>query len=102
MNIKLFRLITGEDIITEVKENLYPSETQVILEKPVQIVLQKDGEQMSVAFVPYMPMINGDVIVNKNAIVSEGNPDPELVSEYNRRFGSGIVLAGADALAQLG
>lgn len=101
MTIKMFRLITGEDIITTVKENLQPNESQVVMETPIHVMIQPQGEQMGISFVPYMPMIDGNVIVNKTSIICEGTPEPNLEQEYNTRFGSGIVIAGANAIPNI-
>lgn len=101
MTIRLFRLITGEDIITTVKETLSPNNDQVIMEKPIHIMIEPQGDKMGISFVPYMPMIEGDVIVNKSSIISEGNPEPNLAQEYNTRFGSGIVIAGANSVPNI-
>lgn len=102
MTVKVFRLITGEDLISNVKEQLTENKEQVILDNPAQIILQKQGDQVGVAVAPYMPLIDGDVYLNKTAIVSMGNPDRQMENEYNIKFGSGLVVAGADALNQLG
>lgn len=101
MTVKVFRLVTGEDIISSVKENLYPNPDQIILDNPAQIMLQRQGDQMGVAVAPYMPLISGDVILNKSAIVSEGIPDTQMENEYNSKFGSGIVIAAANSVPNI-
>lgn len=100
MTVKLFRLITGEDLITEVKENLFPSEHLITLDNPAVIALQpsKDGQNVGVGIAPYMPLVGGDVILHRQSIVAEGAPDEKLENEYRSRFGSGIVVAPASVL----
>ena len=102
MTIKIFKLITGEDMITSVKENLTPTPGTYVLDNPAVLVVQRNGDQMGVALAPYAPFIDGDITLNKTAIVSEGNPDQKLANEYNARFGSGIVVAPASALSSAG
>lgn len=101
MTVKLFRLVTGDDIIATVKEPLFPNESQILLETPAVIVLQKTAEGVGVAVAPYMPMVDGVVTLNRSAIVSEGIPDAQLVNEYNVRFGSGLVVAQAGSVPNL-
>lgn len=102
MTVKVFRLITGEDLISGIKERIEDNKEHYILDNPAVIVVQETKEGMQVGLVPYLPLINGDIYLNKSLIVGEGNPDTQMENEYSRRFGSGIVLAGANALNQLG
>jgi len=94
MTVKVFRLVTGEDIISQVKETLQETD-KVTLKDPAQIVLQRQGEQVGVAIAPFLPLIGSDIIINKHAIVAEGSPDQQLENEYNVKFGSGIVVASS-------
>lgn len=94
MTVKVFRMLTGEDIISTVKESLSPEVSdKVILQDPAQIILQKNGDQVGVAIAPYLPLIDSDVSVYKTSIVAEGIPDQALINEYNVKFGSGLVVA---------
>jgi hypothetical protein len=40
-----------------------------------------------------MPYAEGKISIRTTAIAAEGEPDQKLVNEYNRLFGSGIVIA---------
>lgn len=101
MTVKAFRLVTGEDIISKVKETLQPNNDSVTLDNPAQIILQRNGDNVGVALAPYMPLIAGDVIIHNTAIVSQGIPDTQLENEYNAKFGSGIVIAPANAVPNI-
>lgn len=94
MTIKIFRLITGEDLITSVKENLSPSVDVVLLEKPAVIMLtQSEDGKAAVGIAPYFPMANaGDIQLRISSIVAEGYPDEQLEQEYSMRFGSGLIV----------
>ena len=102
MTIKIFRLITGEDLISDVKESLSPTDI-IVLDNPavISLMTNKEGTAMNVGIAPYMQMIAGDVSLHRSSIVAEGIPDPNLEQEYRSRFGSGIVLAPASALNQI-
>jgi hypothetical protein len=54
---------------------------------------------MSVGFAPYMPYADGTISLNHSAIASTSYPKQDLTDEYNRIFGSGIVIAGANDAA---
>jgi hypothetical protein len=97
-DVKVFKMINGEEIIAELflwKDGLYE------LKNPAQIVLQRSDKGMGVAIAPYMPYADGNVTLYKSAIAAECKPDVNLVNEYNKIFGSGIQIAPASVLATL-
>jgi hypothetical protein len=102
MTIKMFKLITGEDVISDVKESLSPSDT-IVLDNPavISILQNSDSNNMSLGIAPFMPMINGDVTLYRSSIVAEGTAEPKIEQEYRSRFGSGIVVAPASALSKI-
>lgn len=96
--IKVYKLINGEDLIGEVF-NVYAD--YVELKNPAQIVLQQSERGVGVGLAPYMPFVEGNLELKKSAIAAEGQPKQEMANEYNRIFGSGIVVAPANAIAGL-
>jgi hypothetical protein len=95
----VFKMINGEEIISEVF-NVYDRHFE--LKNPATIMLQQtQSGQMGVGIAPYMPYVEGNVDLYKNAIASEGVPDQKMVNEYNRIFGSGIEVVPAGVLAGL-
>lgn len=99
MNVKVFRLINGEEIITEIF-NEYAGHYD--MKNPANIMLQPtQNGQMGVGIAPYMPYATGTISLNKSAIAAFAEPDQKMVNEYNRIFGSGIEIAPANALAGL-
>lgn len=93
MTVKVFRLITGEDLISNLKERMEQTNDVYILDNPAVIIAQKTETGVQVGLAPYLPLIGEDVHLNKSSIVAEGRPDIQLENEYNSRFGSGIVVA---------
>ena len=82
--VKVFKMINGEEIISEVF-NSYDRHFE--LKNPATIMLQQtQSGQMGVGIAPYMPYVEGNVNLYKNAIASEGEPDQKMVNEYNRIF----------------
>lgn len=99
MDIRVFKMINGEEVIADVKK--IDNETYTV-ESPAVIMLQQtQSGQMGVGIAPYMPYISGEVIIRKTAIASEGIPEIKMQNEYSRLFGSGIEIAPANALVGL-
>ena len=96
--VKVFKMINGEEIIGEVlKENADYLE----IKSPAQIILQRTDKGMGVAIAPYMPYSDGNINLYNGAIASDCKPDQNLINEYNKIFGSGIQIAPASLLATL-
>jgi hypothetical protein len=96
--IKVFKLINGEDLIGEIFTSY---DNRFVIKNPAQIVLQQTQQGVSVALAPYMPFVEGHLDLYRSAITAEGIPKQEMSNEYNRIFGSGIVVAPASAMAGL-
>jgi len=97
--VKVFKLINGEELISEVF-NAFGDSFE--LKNPATIMLQPtQNGQMGVGIAPYMPYASGNVSLYKNAIAAEAEPDQSMINEYNRIFGSGIEVVSASALAGL-
>lgn len=94
MAIKCLKLITGETIIGEVEE----STDTVNVETPAAIMLhQTEDNRVSAsfaAFTPYAKLVK----FKPSSIIAEVMIDEQMVNEYRRIFGSGLVVATADQL----
>jgi hypothetical protein len=98
-NVKVFKMINGEEIIAEVVKE---TASHFELENPANIMLQQTGNgQMGVGIAPYMPYADGNVNLYVGAIAAEAKPEQSMVNEYNRIFGSGIEVVSASALVGL-
>lgn len=94
-DIKLFKLISGEELIARVVlRGLW-----IEIQESVTLVYQQVGEgRMSVGFAPYMPYAaEKSILLNPSAVASEATPTEQILSEYNRVF-SKIVIAPANAI----
>jgi hypothetical protein len=90
MTVKIFKMINGEVMmgdITDVNPDYY------IVNEPASVMLQERDGGVGVGIAPYMPYAEGKISIRTTAIAAEGEPDQKLVNEYNRLFGSGIVIA---------
>lgn len=90
MTVKIFKMINGEVIIGEV---ISEGAEVYVLKSPAEIGLQQAASGVSVGIADYMPYATGNLTVRVGAIAAEGAPDEKLVNEYNRIYGSGIVIA---------
>ena len=96
MTVKAYRLISGEDIIADVDIEI----DGYTFKNPAQIVMQQtqDG-RVGAAFAPFAPYAKDNkVLMYPDSVVGEMELDIKLINEYNRIFGSGIVIAGANEI----
>ena len=89
-NIRIIKLITGEELIGDVTDQglAYSIKNAVI----VALVPSRANPQLpSIGLAPWMPYAeNEPVIISKNSIVYEAKPIKEMVNNYNSIFG-GII-----------
>lgn len=95
MTVKVFKLISGEELIAEVTSG---SAEGYFLETPASIMLQQTEKGIGVGLAPYMPYVEGKPYLYKSAIASEGEPADAMRNEYSRLFGSGIQIAPAGSV----
>ena len=98
MSVKVCKLITGEDIIADVEVDQHG----YTFTNPAQIVVQQtqDG-RVGAAIAPFAPYAKDSKVRISNAgVIGEMEIDVKLINEYNRIFGSGIMIAGADEIPQ--
>ena len=94
MSVKVCKLVTGEDIIADVEIDQHG----YMLNNPAQLVIQQtqDG-RVGAALAPYAPYAkDGKLRIFKEHVIGEMDIDVKLVNEYNRIFGSGIMIAAAN------
>lgn len=90
MNLKIIKLVTGEDLLADVAENTIAT---VTFKNPVRIVVvpTKDPRTPSVGFAPW-----GEFSSDKQFTIDKANilyimaPIQEFINQYNTMFG-GIV-----------
>jgi hypothetical protein len=94
MDIKILKLITGEEVLGEVESE---SETEIVICNPVgiAIVRGKDG-QPNVGFAPF-PIHSEQkkeqtIAFSKKNVVYSYVPAEDFINNYNQIFGAGIVL----------
>ena len=95
-DIKLIKFTSGEEIIGNILDSKVEAYT---IKDGVTLVYHQTKEgTVSVGFSPFMPYSTGNIDVQKVSIAAVADVKQELLNEYNRIYGSGIVLADASQL----
>ncbi len=90
MNIKVVRLISSEELIGDWNE-----ETNTITNPVVMVPVAKD----QLGFSPWIPYVDEeDVQLKEQHIMTVLTPDNKLQNEYNRVYGSGLIVPDADKI----
>ena len=83
MTVKLIRMWSGEDVITDVVEK---TTDYYIIENP--IVAVPTQQQGQIGFAPWSPLLQKDKLeVTKKYLVYIGEPQAEIIEQYNTMFG---------------
>jgi hypothetical protein len=90
MNIKVLKLLTGEEIVGEVVGGDLNSDS-FSLKNCVALMLQptRDGK-LSFGFIPYGSMVDGGITISKSNVLYSGDPTQDLKDNYSATF-SAIV-----------
>lgn len=92
-DIRVFKTITGEDIIAEVTDVINESnESWYHIKNPANLVLQETEQGVRVGLAPFMPFAEeGSVILYTGSLVAEARPDPAMLKEYKRVYSPIVV-----------
>ena len=91
MSVKGFRLVTGEVVIANVVNE---HDTYHVVKEAAQLITQEiEPGRMGVGMQPFVPYSKGNITLYKYGINAEFEIDQQVENEYNRIFGSGIVIA---------
>lgn len=92
-NVKIVRLLTGEDVLGEIVAD---DKEVVVLKNPVRIMVmpsKTDPKQPTVGFAPFCEWaVDKQVTLNKSLVLTLLTPVVEFVNQYNTTFGSGVVV----------
>ena len=83
MTVKLIRMWSGEDVVADIVEDTTDS---IVITDP--IVAVPSPQQGNIAFAPWSPLLHKDEIeITKKYVVYIGNPQEEIIEQYNSMFG---------------
>lgn len=95
-SVQVLKLSSGEDIISTVKEIDVEGNKIFLLEKPAIVLMSPNPErpyEMTLGIAPFVPYAKEQkVMIMPQHVVALFEPDTTLHNEYNKRFGSGLVL----------
>tara|TARA_B100001146_G_scaffold180682_1_gene162788 strand:- start:294 stop:569 length:276 start_codon:yes stop_codon:yes gene_type:complete len=84
MNVKIIRLVSTEELIGDWNE-----ETKIVTNPVVMIPVAKD----QLGFQPWIPYAEEEEVpLKEEHIVVVLTPDKKLQNEYNRVYGSGLIV----------
>ncbi len=92
-NVKILRLITGEDVIAKVEEN----DQGLSLNKPFVIIphQQGPGKPVQLMMTLYSPYSKSDNVTIKNdKVISMVEPKEEILSSYQQNTSSIVTAPG--------
>ena len=94
INVKLFRIVTGEEVVAEIV-----SEEDNYVTVKNGLVVIPTGQ--NVGFAPWASVIdkdNPEITVSRNHIVYIANVDTGVGKKYNEIFGSKLITPGEKKL----
>lgn len=97
MDIKLIKFVSGEEIIADIASST--SDAKIINDAVTLVYRPQEGGKMTVGFAPFMAYAEGQIALYNISILAISDPQEDLKNEFNRLFGSGIVIAQANDAA---
>jgi len=83
MTVKLIRMWSGEDVIADITKE--DTDSITFTDPIVAVPSQQQGQ---IAFAPWSPLLQKDELeVTKKYIVYIGDPQEEIIEQYNSMFG---------------
>lgn len=98
MSIKIFKLTNNEEIIADHDKK---DGDMLVLEKPARIALMptQDNTGIAMALIPWIPYSEDkEVKIKPSHILIEVNPTDEIIRQYRKNFGSGLVTPPTDII----
>ena len=95
-NVKILKLLTGEDLLTEVLPHVPGSDPkQIVVKNPVRIVVmpnRMDPKTPSIGLAPWAEFSDDKTFtLDKFHVIAIMTPAKEFINQYNSMFG-GLVL----------
>jgi hypothetical protein len=89
IDVKLFRIVTGEEVVAELVSE---DENSVTLRNGLVVLPTPQG---GVGFAPWSPVLdkeNPDITVSKNFVVYHAQVDSQVKAKYNEIYGSKLTI----------
>ena len=94
MNIQVFKLITGEEVLGELVDDDLQSMYSIKNPVSIAVVRGKDGPNVGLAPFPLHAEQKKDTIIDipNSSVVYSYTPAEDFITNYNQIFGAGIIL----------
>lgn len=105
MNVKIIKLLNGEELISEVAETLQETD-YIILKNPAVVRTQQVApNQFQIGLGPFLAIaeeVKNDrtIELKKSAVIATAPPKKDILNEYNKIFGSNIIIPDTAAIPQ--
>ncbi len=91
MEIKVLKLITGEEVISQIEEK----NDKYVLKSPQKFMLTQEG----IASMPMMPFSTSETYeIDKKHIIYVCEPELDIRKVYNSKYGSGVILPSSNKI----
>ena len=95
MTIKVIKLVTGEEVIGDMKPS-GPHDDRITVDKPCAVMLvssKSTPDKHSMALIPYAAYTaDHSIEIYKKSLVWTSDLADDVLNEYNSIFGSGIQI----------
>ena len=92
MNIKCFKLASGEEVIGKIDKE----DDQSVTLKSVASIIIMPGQvpgSYGLGLMPYLPYADAkDFTFSKRHVMVSFDPNTDMINNYNAKFGSGLQL----------
>lgn len=94
MNVRYIKLISGEEIVCEVKEFVESSDIEIFDPLAIMQQLNPANQQLHFTMIPFASEVESPLIIKADKIVFLAKPKEELLKHYQnlKAQKSGIVL----------
>ena len=83
MDVRVLKLITGEEIVGEF---ITETEETITVKNTLSLIIQPSQQGVGYAFVPWCPMVQGNKTLKFEKTLFVGPATDELVSSYQSMF----------------
>lgn len=84
-NLKVFKVITGEEIIAEVVD-VVELDYQYTIKNALMLLMQQTDKGFGVAVVPWGNHVDGNIVLESDKLIYVAAPRKELVEMYEKAF----------------
>lgn len=101
MSVQILKLASGEDVIGMIAEMIVEGKSVITLEKGCLLLMrpkENSPYEFTIGLAPFAPYAKGlKLPIFPAHIVSIYEPETGLLNEYNKRFGSGLIVPDTES-----